>query len=135
MSSGHPLRPFGQSLAVVIFGPSALPYLQRLKPGYQHCLIAVQDGGQWHLLDPLSNGLVLRALGPATVPEILAAFRADGYDAVPVQRRAPEARELPLAPFTCVEAVKRVLGLRARWVWTPWQLRRAIDPACRRITS
>ena len=36
--SGWPLadgrRPGGQSLAIVVFGPSSLPYLRPLRPGY-----------------------------------------------------------------------------------------------------
>ncbi len=128
MRSPSTIRPVGQSLAVVIFGSSRLSYLQILKPGYQHCMIATQDVGQWHLMDPLSNGLAVVALGPANVEDIVGSFQAQGFDAVPVQRRAPIAREMPIAPFTCVEAVKRALGLHARWVVTPWQLRQHLDP-------
>jgi hypothetical protein len=36
-------------------------------------------------------------------------------------RPAPR-RPAPLRPYTCVEAVKRILGLHAPWVITPWQL-------------
>lgn len=128
MKTPSTIRPIGQSLAVVIFGPSQLPYLQILKPGYQHCMIVTQDGGQWQLVDPLSNGLAVISLGPAHIEDILYSFRERGFDAVPVQRRAPIACEMPIAPFTCVELVKRALGLHARWVITPWQLRRTLVP-------
>lgn len=118
------LRPRGQSLAIVIFGPSSLVYLRLCKPGYRHCLVATQDGGEWHLMDPLSNATEITRLGELHPEEILVAFRAKGLDAIVVQRRAPLQREMPLAPYTCVEAVKRVLGIRNRWVVTPWQLRK-----------
>lgn len=121
------MRPRGQSLAIVIFGPSSLRYLRYLKPGYRHCLVAVQGAGQWHLLDPLSNGLELTVLGELRVDEIISGFGRDGYEAIAVQRQAPVMRELPLAPFTCVEVVKRVLGIRARHILTPWQLRRYLQ--------
>jgi|GEM_PF-1731792 len=117
------MRPRGQSLAIVVFGPSQLGYLQMLKPGYQHCLVATQAGGQWHLLDPLSNGTEISLLGEATPCEIIDAFRARGLDALAVQRRAPVMSEMPVSAYTCVEVVKRVLGIRARRVQTPWQLR------------
>lgn len=117
------MRPRGQSLAIVVFGPSQLGYLRMLKPGYQHCLVAVQAGGQWHLLDPLSNGTEFTLLGEATPREIIAAFRARGLDAVAAQRRPPVMSEMPISAYTCVEVVKRVLGIRARCVQTPWQLR------------
>ncbi|WNK00075.1 hypothetical protein L2D14_01285 [Thalassospiraceae bacterium LMO-JJ14] len=123
MSAPAGMRPRGQSLAVVIFGPSTLKYLQVLKPGYQHCLVATQGGGQWHLLDPLSNGTEITLLGELTPSELIASFNSKGLDAIAVQRMAPVLREMPIAPYTCVEAVKRTLGIRARHILTPWQLR------------
>jgi len=33
-------------------------------------------------------------------------------------------KEAPWMPHTCVEAVKRVIGLHARFIITPWQLYR-----------
>lgn len=124
MSCCPMIRPRGQSLAIVAFGPSSLKLLRRLKSGYQHCLVATQSGGQWQLLDPLSNGMEIMTLGTLTPQEVIAAFRDCGCDALAVQRRPPVMRTMPLAPLTCVEAVKRVLGIRARRVLTPWQLRK-----------
>ena len=31
---------------------------------------------------------------------------------------------MPLRPYSCVESVKRILGIRAGLVLTPWQLYR-----------
>jgi hypothetical protein len=31
-------------------------------------------------------------------------------------------RLAPVRPFTCVEAVKRLIGIHAPWTLTPWQL-------------
>lgn len=124
MSRYSTLRPRGQSLAIVIFGPSELSYLRALKPAYRHCLVAAQSGGRWHLIDPLSNSTEITTLDALTPREIIQSFTACGCDAVPVQRRAPVRRTMSPAPFTCVEAVKRVLGIRAWHIVTPWQLRR-----------
>ena len=124
MPTSRIIRRHGQSLAIVVFGPSTLKCLRFLKPGYQHCFVATQDGGQWHLLEPLSNGMHVSLLGCTHPARIVAAFRDDGFDAIAVQRQAPVQHIMPLAPFTCVEAVKRVLGLHAQWILTPWQLRR-----------
>lgn len=121
------MRPRGQSLAIVVFGPSTLRYLQFLKPGYQHCLVATQSVGHWQLLDPLSNGTEVTGLGELTPAEIISVFTRQGLDAIAVQRRPPVMREMPIAPYTCVEVVKRVLGIRARRVQTPWQLRCYLD--------
>ena len=120
------IRPRGQSLALVVFAPSGLRYLRCLKAGYRHCLVATQDGGQWHLLDPLSNVTEVSLLGPVHPDELIREFRERGLDAVAVQRRPPVAREMAVAPFTGGEAVRRVRGLRARRAVTPWQLGKAL---------
>jgi len=41
------MRPSGGSLAVVAFAPSSIAYLRVLKPGYRHCMIAIQDQSVW----------------------------------------------------------------------------------------
>lgn len=129
MSAPAMLRPRGQSLAVVVFADSSLRYLKALRPGFRHCMVALHDGGEWMLLDPLSNGLHLTKLGDLPPAELIQIFEDSGLIAVPVQRAAPRSRELPWAPFTCVETVKRALALRARGVLTPWQLYRRITRA------
>ncbi len=135
MNATRTMRPRGHSLAIVIFGPSSLGYLRVLKPGYRHCLVATQSAGNWHLLDPLSNGTEITSLGALTPRELIRMFRDCGLDAVAVQRRAPVCRTMPPAPFTCVESVKRVLGIRAWHVMTPWQLRRYLERPKRRLSN
>lgn len=130
MSNAFQIRPYGQSLAIVVFGPSSLRYLQCLKVGYQHCSVITQDRGLWHMMDPLSNGTHISVLGEARPTEIICAFKDDGYDAIAVQRLAPICKEMPWAPYTCVEAVKRVLGVQDRWILTPWQLRQSLSRFC-----
>lgn len=128
MKSPQIIRPAGESCAIVIFGSSQLPYLKVLRDGYQHCMVAIQSGGVWQLIDPLSNAFYMTELGVARPDEIISSFVDQEFDAVATQRQAPVAAEMPFGPFTCVEVVKRVLGLRNRWVLTPWQLRCALNP-------
>jgi hypothetical protein len=49
---------------------------------------------------------------------------AAGLHAIEVRVQTPQARMAPVLPFTCVEAVKRILGIHAWAVVTPWQLYR-----------
>lgn len=127
MKTHDPERPHGQSLAFVVFAPSSLSYLRILKTGYQHCMVLVQHRGEWMLLNPLSNGLRITHMGLMHPAELIRYFSVGGLSIVAVQRAAPRLRELPWAPFTCVEFVKRVLAIDARWVMTPWQLNRWIQ--------
>jgi hypothetical protein len=112
--------------AVVVFsGRTDLPWLRLLKPGFRHCFVLLRRGGAWVVIDPLAHytrvDLVPASLA-RTAEEVAAAYRDAGVHAVGTAVREPPARLAPLRPATCVETVKRVLGLRAPAVVTPWQL-------------
>ena len=125
--AGRPAGCGGQSVwwppaAVVAFsGRADLWWLPLLKPGFRHCLVALaQPEGGWILLDPMAHVIRVAAMPARFDP--MAWFLAHGLLPVPVRPAAPVPRAAPWAPFTCVEAVKRALGIRARFVLTPWQL-------------
>ncbi len=114
-------------MAVVVFSPAApLWWLRLLRPGFRHCFVAVRGDSGWLLLDPLSHRIALGLLPAATDP--VAHYRALGHIALTVPVTVPPRRPAPFAPFTCVEAVKRVLGMHDRSVLTPWQLYRRLLP-------
>lgn len=47
---------------------------------------------------------------------------------VPIAKDRPDVVHFPLiAPFTCVEYVKRVIGLNKWWIFTPRQLMRELQ--------
>lgn len=116
------LRPFN---ALVIFTDARHLWSARLlKPGFRHCFVLVDKGSCWLLQDPLAHHTDISVLAAAPEHEIAAFYLKLGYRVVPSSVRSPIRRPLPPALFTCVEAVKRVLGLRAWWVFTPWQLYR-----------
>ena len=108
--------------AWVVFSAHAdLPWLRILKPGFRHCAVILNDGLRWIILDPLSNYIDI------CIPDLQIDFDlpqwmcGQGYIVMP----APIKRTVKPAPwslFTCVEAVKRVLGIRKRGIFTPWQL-------------
>jgi len=121
--AGAPMDPPAGRWALVGFmGRCDLPWLRLLKPGFRHCFVLLHDGRRWLLLDPLAHGLALRALDESWQAELLDALLAEGHLLVPVRPRPRPRRCAPLAPFTCVEAVKRLLGVRCRRIVTPWQL-------------
>lgn len=109
---------------VVFTGKTDLPWLRLLKPGFRHCYVLLNDGGNWITLDPLSNYLDVSV--HRNVPsgfDLPKWLGTRGHKVV----RAPVSRlrkEAPWMLFTCVEAVKRVLGLHERFIVTPWQLYR-----------
>lgn len=117
--------------ALVLFGGEpTLPWLRLLKPGFRHCAAVLECGAVWVVYNPMSNATEI-ATAPACDARALAArFEAAGYRVVPAAVGPPPASPQPWRPYTCVEAVKRALGLSAPAVVTPWQLYRHLTTAC-----
>lgn len=106
---------------VVFSGKADMAWLKILRPGFRHCYILLNDGSHWVSLDPLSSYTDIH------VHHVPAAFnfplwlKDRGHDVIPAPlKRKP--KEAPWSLFTCVEAVKRVLGIHNRFIITPWQL-------------
>jgi len=118
--------------ALVVFaGRAELAWLRLLKRGFRHCFAALHDGRSWILYDPLSHATDVRALPGVSGDELATWFRQRGHTVVAVPPRPVRRQPAPWAPFTCVEALKRVLGVRARRVWTPWRLyRHLVEDFC-----
>jgi len=108
---------------VVYRGDAPLWWLRLLKPGFRHCLALLTDGRCWVAVDPLAGFTDIAVLDLPAGFDLPGWYRAQGLtvDAAPLRRPSGTA---PWGPFTCVEAVKRLIGLRARRVLTPWQLHR-----------
>jgi hypothetical protein len=118
------------SWALVAFsGRTDLYALRLLKPGFRHCFLVLPDRGQWLVYDPMAHATALQGLPLAPGTNVIDALLAEGFVVVPARVRAAPRRPAPIAPFTCVEAVKRALGIHARRVVTPWDLFRLLtDP-------
>ena len=94
-------------------------WLRLLRPGFRHCFVAVRQGPVWVVLDPLSHHTAIHV---ETVDDLAGCYRRLGVTVLDTRLSPPPPRPAPWRPYTCVEAVKRVLGIQAWWVLTPWQL-------------
>jgi hypothetical protein len=113
--------------ALVVFADNTeLKFLRWLRRGFRHCFVAVHTAGGWVICDPLSHQTDLSIVDGFTSEELAAWYRSYGMRVIETRLRTAPFRPAPLRPYTCVEAVKRVLGLHARWVVTPWQLYRLL---------
>lgn len=114
--------------ALVVFHGEGAGFWPRVcgRPGFRHCFVALNNGRAWIELDPRGDGLHVSA--EVSAPFDLAGYyRAQGYVVVAASVAVTRRRyALPWA-FTCVETVKRVLGLQGWWLWTPWQLYRHLE--------
>ena len=113
-----------QRVLVVFDDRIEICWLRLLKPGFRHCFAVVDDRGVWVVYEARSN---LTAVQTFDGDDPAGWYRGQGHTVVETRVRAPVPRAMPWAPFTCVEAVKRVIGLRAGAVWTPWQLYRTLS--------
>lgn len=115
-----------EDLAVVVFSNACdLPWLRLLKRGFRHCFVVLRRGGAWVVIDPLAHCTMVDLL-PACLARdaeaVAALYRARGLTAEVVAVGEPPPRLAPVRPFSCVEAVKRLIGRQAGWVFTPAQL-------------
>lgn len=112
----------GRRALVVFSGRSELWWLRLLKPGFRHCLVAVADPAGWIVVDPLSHRTDVALLPLEPGFDLAGWYRAAGLAVVETTTGSPAPRPAPWRPYSCVEAVKRVLGIHAGAVLTPWQL-------------
>ncbi|HYD30083.1 MAG TPA: hypothetical protein VEB64_04405 [Azospirillaceae bacterium] len=117
--AARPLRAW-----VVFRGDAELAWLRLLRPGFRHCFVVLHDGWRWITLDPLAPHTEVAVPPVPAEADLPGWFAGQGMTVVPAPVRRDRRRPAPWAPFTCVEAVKRVLGIHARRVLTPWQLYR-----------
>jgi hypothetical protein len=117
-------RPTAVPALVVFADDTTLKWLRPLRTGFRHCFVAVRRGNDWIVCNPFSHYTELDVIHGFTADELAAWYRHHGLLVVETVATTPPARCAPLRPFTCVEAVKRALGLCAPWIFTPRQLYR-----------
>lgn len=123
------LRADGPRAIVVFEDRAAAPSLKWLRPGFRHCFCLVRRPSGWIVCDPLKSSTCLEVVSCYEERELVAHYRTMNMRALvgscfSVQQKFPVLR-----PLTCVEIVKRVIGLHAPTVWTPHQLYRALRRA------
>lgn len=91
-----------------------------LKPGFKHVFACLQLREYWVRVDGMDGVPKVEVLaGPQY--DLAAFYRKLGY--VVAEFEAPQLPpRLPFVTANCVGLVKLVLGIRAPFVWTPWQL-------------
>jgi hypothetical protein len=130
----------GLTEAWVAFADHARPcgylwWLRWLKPGFRHCFVLLGGARHWVVIDPTAAFTDVGVWDRAAAPDLPRRLARLGLVLAPAPLRRDAIRPAAWAPFTCVEAVKRTLGLRAPWAMTPWglyrHLTRPIRGTCR----
>ena len=101
-------------------------WLRFLKSGFRHCYILLPLSGsksQWLEINPMSNQICFFLHCDSFQNEYIHYLeKFSGIKIVPVTLEAAPLKVAPIAPFTCVEFVKRVIGIHNRWIITPYRL-------------
>ena len=109
---------------IAFSGKADVRFLRLLKPGFRHCFALIRGQGAWLMVDPMLHKMdVSFAQVPADF-DFPAWMRARGYRVLRAPKLQPPRRMALPSPFTCVEAMKRLIGLHDWRVLTPWQLYR-----------
>ena len=111
---------------VVFTGQTDLPWLRLLRRGFRHCFVILNDGAHWMTFDPLSNYTDVHVCHLPAAFDLPLWLKDRGLKVVPAAIRRP-ARPAPWMPYSCVEAVKRLLGIHSRRILTPWHLYRYLS--------
>lgn len=120
--------------ALVVFsGRADLWWLRLLKPGFRHCFVALECEGGWLVVEPLSHRTEVSLLPPMAAAALGQWYRGHGLSVVETECGTPPRRIAPVRPYSCVESVKRLLGIQAGNVLTPWQLYRHIEQSKKKV--
>lgn len=120
----------GDERALVVFsGTTDLTRLKFLRPGFRHCFVVIRSRDRWISIDPMAHMTRIDLHSLCGHDDLGGLLREHGLTVV--ETRLREAEPVPSAPMlcTCVEIVKRILGIQAWHVLTPWQLYRHLTAA------
>lgn len=123
-----PANPVAERVFILFTGKTELPWLRWLRPGFRHCFALVARDRQWLLIDPLAGHLQIETLSVPSHVNVPDWYRDQGFAVIETIARKP-GRQAPPALFTCVEAMKRLVGLHAPLILTPHQLYRHLSAA------
>lgn len=112
----------------IVFSDHAdLGYLKILKRGFRHCFALIHDGDHWLAIDPMSHYIDFSILPVDPNYDLPIWMAGEGLSIVRVTPNRSIKKPAPLGLFTCVEVIKRFLGIHRRRVLTPWQLYRYLQ--------
>lgn len=116
----------GHDIWIAFSGKADIRLLKMLRPGFRHCFALIRGTDNWTMVDPMLHKMDVTATHCRADFDLPAWLRARGYRVVRAPRLCPPRSMAMPSPFTCVEAMKRLIGLHDWRVITPWQLYRRL---------
>lgn len=110
---------------VIFTGKTDIYWLKILKPGFRHCYLILNDGQRWLSIDPLSSYTDVQIYHHIQASFDLPSWlREQGNKVISAPINNKHTKAAPWMVVTCVESIKRILGVHKRFIFTPWQLYR-----------
>jgi len=108
---------------VVFVGYAECRYLRWLRQGFKHCFVALHIGDRWVICDSLKNRIEFSQIKPPHDFSLGQFYRKRGHTVIAGYgyQQGLQGSAIPEI-LTCVTVVKRIIGLRSFWTFTPWQL-------------
>ena len=127
---------FGQAY-VVFADETSLWWLRLLKPGFRHCylLYLLEDNRTFLELNPLSNQFFVFFRQTLDPQLYLQSLRCRGCRVCKVEIACAPLKCAPVNIFTCVEFVKRALGIHSFFTITPFQLYNKINKSRKKLLT
>lgn len=119
----NPFNSIEPSEAWVVFsGEADLWWLRVLKRGFRHCFVIARDEQNWIVLDPLSPHLEIAVLPLPRSFDLPTWLQKQNLKVIQAPIKRDNHKAAPFNMFSCVEVIKRFLGIHVRRIMTPWQL-------------
>jgi hypothetical protein len=113
----------GQSAIVVFVDHTECYWLKTLRRGFRHCFVALKHDSAWLICDSLKCHMELTFLDLPESFDLGRHYANQGHHVLVGRTGSRVSRTtMALTPLTCVSVAKRLLEVRAAWVWTPSQL-------------
>jgi hypothetical protein len=109
---------------IAFSGRADIAFLKCLRPGFRHCFALIKGDGHWLMVDPMLHKMDVNTTATPADFDLPGWMRARGYRVVRAPMLEAPRRVACPSPFTCVEAMKRLIGLHDWRIFTPWQLYR-----------
>jgi hypothetical protein len=121
--------PVSQEAWVVFCDAPGVPWLRFLRPPFRHCFVILKGPQAWISVDPLIRGIEVKGHSLRAYPNLPQMLKDQGLVVVKTQTFTKPSYPCSWGMFSCVSLVKRVLGLSAPGVLTPYRLYRRLVQA------
>ena len=109
-------------ILVVFTDQTDLWWLAFLRRGYRHCFLLIRFDNIWISVDALAHKTEIMRIDIPDSFSLIKWFESQGDSVVRCPTIQTKLKPLWPSAFSCVEAVKRVLGVQKFFIFTPWQL-------------